>query len=397
MILFIAPNPKDVTIREGFLQRVWAIDQLFADEERLYWHDLNTLEKAQALQKSRVVYVHSLYQAQYIRSNLESIQNKVILDLHGIVPEEEAYTGNNQNSTYYNQLEAAMFKHSYAFVSVTKAMKQHYINKYRIGSRKRWAVLPIFDNAHVKPEYSLKDDTNIVYSGGTQPWQNIPQMIDFIDKSDIGATFTILTHDQAAFKDVKQKDGVIIESVKSDRVQDYYRKASFGFILRDDNEVNRVACPTKLVEYLSNGVIPIVKSERIGDFPELNYAYTRPDMLKERLHDHEWIKQAITHNLKVFDELIKVHLSGTKQLKQITDSISRTKRMAPEVNVLGVEYDANLVELREAQRLIEHQQQVVKDYADMVDFYKTKLDSIPKRRFTHQIMRLAKKIKETLG
>ena len=48
---------------------------------------------------------------------------------------------------------------------------------------------------------------------------------------------------------------------------------SGGLVLRDDSAVNRVACPTKLAEYLYFGLIPVVRSPRLGDFEELGYAY----------------------------------------------------------------------------------------------------------------------------
>ena len=52
-----------------------------------------------------------------------------------------------------------------------------------------------------------------------------------------------------------------------------YEAADLGLILRDDSPVNRVACPTKLAEYLFFGLIPVVRSPRLGDFQELGYAF----------------------------------------------------------------------------------------------------------------------------
>jgi hypothetical protein len=40
-------------------------------------------------------------------------------------------------------------------------------------------------------------------------------------------------------------------------------------MLRNPDVVNQVACPTKLVEYLAMGVIPIVNTTKIGDFDAL--------------------------------------------------------------------------------------------------------------------------------
>ena len=49
----------------------------------------------------------------------------------------------------------------------------------------------------------------------------------------------------------------------------YYKDADYGLILREDCLVNNVAFPTKLIDYISNGIIPIVDTKNIGDFNEL--------------------------------------------------------------------------------------------------------------------------------
>ena len=43
--------------------------------------------------------------------------------------------------------------------------------------------------------------------------------------------------------------------------------------MRDDIVLNRVAAPTKLIEYLSYGLIPIVKTINIGDSVKMGYEY----------------------------------------------------------------------------------------------------------------------------
>ena len=43
-----------------------------------------------------------------------------------------------------------------------------------------------------------------------------------------------------------------------------YRK-DFGFCLRNDNIINLVASPTKVLEYVSRNVVPIL-TEHVGDF-----------------------------------------------------------------------------------------------------------------------------------
>src|SRR5439155_1739018 len=113
----------------------------------------------------------------------------------------------------------------------------------------------------------------VVYSGAAQRWQNVELMLelarDGIDRFD----FTFLTSDPAAFERAAERHGlrgrVAVHSAPREQLPRYYRRADYGLVLRDDGVVNRVACPTKLSEYLAFGLIPVVKSPDLGDFPAL--------------------------------------------------------------------------------------------------------------------------------
>ena len=54
-------------------------------------------------------------------------------------------------------------------------------------------------------------------------------------------------------------DRVICKAVKNSEVNDYLNAADFGFLLRDDTPVNRVAFPTKFAEYALAGLQVIMK------------------------------------------------------------------------------------------------------------------------------------------
>uniref|UniRef100_UPI0040266C07 hypothetical protein n=1 Tax=Phocaeicola vulgatus TaxID=821 RepID=UPI0040266C07 len=66
----------------------------------------------------------------------------------------------------------------------------------------------------------------------------------------------------------------------------YYLKNDCGVVLRKDNIVNRVACPTKLIDYLQYGLIPIVLSPHIGDFYNLGYKYIEHDEIMNHLNSY---------------------------------------------------------------------------------------------------------------
>jgi hypothetical protein len=79
-----------------------------------------------------------------------------------------------------------------------------------------------------------------------------------------------------------------------------YSAADFGFIVRDKSPVNGVACPTKLIEYLCYGVIPIVELVEIGDFAAYGYEYVSlADFNEGFFPDHASRGWMIKRNLEV--------------------------------------------------------------------------------------------------
>ena len=68
------------------------------------------------------------------------------------------------------------------------------------------------------------------------------------------------------------------------------KRAKFGFCLREDDKVNRVATPTKLSNYVASGVIPIY-SKYLEDFEKIakNSSYCIP-IDNEEINIEEIIK-----------------------------------------------------------------------------------------------------------
>ena len=109
-------------------------------------------------------------------------------------------------------------------------------------------------------------------------------------------------------------DGQVeVISVKPEELESYYEMANYGFILRDDILVNRVANPTKLAEYLQYGIVPIVKLVDIGDYARFKYEYISYQELSNELAPRKSQK-----NRDIYKEISLKY--GSKPLQ---DSISR--------------------------------------------------------------------------
>ena len=98
-------------------------------------------------------------------------------------------------------------------------------------------------------------------------------MASIIKKTYKKYDYRIYTFDIDYFKRVINDENVLkeitIETKNKDELYEEYKKADYGFLLRDDNVINNVSYPTKLIEYLSFGIIPICDTKRIGDMEEL--------------------------------------------------------------------------------------------------------------------------------
>lgn len=359
MILFIAPDPHKQLSREGYLQRVAAIDAMFAAHEKIYSENLKSQEElVDVMIDADVIYLHSIYQSEKILSSYSFFADKIITDLHGLVPQELAIMGDEYQhiSRHMENVEKTVLSNGRQFVAVSQNMADYYTKKYKLRNT-TWIILPIFEIKHVKERVPSRDKAmTAIYAGGTQKWQNIDLMIDAINRAPSDNKYIILTPSPENFVGIKSKRAseVTIKSVPSAEVGKYYKKASLGFILRDDIPLNNVACPTKLIEYLSNGIVPIVLSPNMGDFETLGYSYvTLEDYINGRV-DFEAIVGAVKNNYKVIKKLEAVVDRGEKDLGKLIETLStrRRKKVAPSLRKL-VEFSLGIDQLQKDKEILE--------------------------------------------
>jgi hypothetical protein len=339
-MIFLAAYPSGEVNREGMFQRIGSIDDLFREEQRVYIsYSLfrNFFKKKcninasvftynvnffihfflilSLLRKEKRIYVHSLYNSLPILF-ISTGCRKIILDFHGTVPEELQFEGKLLKSFLYSILERLVVKKFTAVVFVTNAMKSYYHTKYKILKTKESIIYPIlsrqlFVNESFNKKEFLKDieisesDVVFIYSGNLQKWQNFNLVIDMINKTtNKNYKFIILSGEVDKARTLLMKtalypENLIIKSVDSSELYKYYSVSHYGIILRDDHILNRVACPTKLVEYLYYGLIPIVKYDGIGDF--LDYGY---EFLHISKYSNNLSQQSSNINKNIIDKLL---------------------------------------------------------------------------------------------
>lgn len=343
MLLFIAEYPTPESEKDGMAQRIIAIDKLFHDKKRVYLQisfDKNIIpvfEKHTENLKvyklnfylhsfiiiflffiSNKIYVHSIFNSLRVFPYYMLFKKKIITDMHGVVPEELEFLGKKKHIKLFNYIEKIAVFNSNVVVTVSKTMAAHLLDKYNIQENKLMNLY-IFDKTNVMPNTSNSSKLSIIYSGGIQKWQNIDIMLDAISKLKVSFNFIVLTGDYdlmlAKIKDLNLEGIVKIYSVPKEEVYDYYKQSDMGFILRDDNIVNRAACPTKLIEYLSCGLVPVVLQPYIGDFKDLGYSYVLlEDLLSGKIPTVEEIETMRSINYTIINKLFESVNESTQQL-----------------------------------------------------------------------------------
>ena len=312
-ILILAPYPTVQNSKDGMISRVKAIDHLLQNVPRTYLNvSLRNFRNAQKYKEGIVdvyslnfffhftiilnlikshsnIYSHSIYMLSFLWFLIKKKQNSLTLDLHGVVPEEEKFSNKNIFRTlYYELIERQIFKRLTNAVCVTSSMKSYYQNKYKWfnGFFLVYSIIPdnlpfVDDEIIMEIKEKNTEKIEVIYSGGTQDWQNVDLMIQLIKNNQTPKIhYTILTGDITTFENKIKDNNIDLKLITiasrnpADLWKDYIA-ADYALILRDDHIVNRVASPTKLMEYLYYGLVPIVLSEEIGDYKKMGYSYIK--------------------------------------------------------------------------------------------------------------------------
>lgn len=342
-ILVLAPYPEESKLNDGFFQRIKKMDEFMEGSKRVYIqmsykqfffkkkvvHNsevtalyLNFFLYWPILIKyaltSKVIYAHTIYNLKWIINFFKIIKAPIILDVHGTVPEEKRMGGNDNAFAKYNKIEKKCFKKIDTAIFVTKSMKLHFENKYPKYNYNtiNFGIIPehlknesiIIDEQklfNLKQKYDIKENNSvIIYSGGLHIWQNISLMLESISKkeNDDNIIYIFLTNEPELLKkliDEKKLSSkrIYVDSVHPSELRYYYTLSHYGFVLRDDDVVNKVANPTKLIEYMFYDIIPIVKLIDIGDFNDFGYQYiTLDNYVKKELFPEKSKKNNIIVN-----------------------------------------------------------------------------------------------------
>jgi hypothetical protein len=250
-----------------------------------------------------------------------------IIDIHGVVPEEFHYTGDLINAKKYNDYEKLAIQYANYIIVVSDSMKEHLQKKYKPNEIKgQFITIPIISDQVLEttpPTEMFGYPIKIIYSGGLQKWQQVDKMIEIIELTYTSYQYKFYCPQPEIIVEKFQNNRSLVNSIDigsktGEELKTIYPECHYGFILREDILVNQVACSTKLIEYLSYGIVPIVDSENIGDFKRLGMQYVSIKDVIEKLLPYEDVRRQMVLNIfQVLEKIKSQYIAGINTLKSI--------------------------------------------------------------------------------
>lgn len=199
---------------------------------------------------------------------------RIILWQQGATAEESFLRNHSKlRLMILNGIDCFIMKKAISILFVSKELKSYYETRSRRSFESKSYIMPCF-NEELDVSVLQKKDYKIpsfVYVGSLDLWQCFQQTAALyaeIEKRISGCSFKVLTFQTEEAEQIIREVGIknyCVKCVSKENVSQELTECSYGFVLREDIEVNRVATPTKISSYLAAGVIPIV-TKSVKDF-----------------------------------------------------------------------------------------------------------------------------------
>ncbi len=250
---------------------------------------------------------------------------------------EESYMRNNSNirRLILDKIDCFVMKKAKLIFFVSEYMRKYYEELFNTKFCDKSYVMPCFNENFELKKIEKKDyrKKNFVYVGSLDLWQCFDETVKLyaeIEKVIPDTFFKVLTFNTEKAERILQDNNIknySVNCVPKEQVKEELYDCTYGFVIRRDVEVNRVATPTKISSYLSSGVLPIY-STCLKDFhKEANgksFAFSY-DISDDAEHLISCIGNEINAEkvMSEIEELFNTYYSEELHIKQISDLINK--------------------------------------------------------------------------
>lgn len=211
------------------------------------------------------------------------IKNKIIFDMRGLLPQEFLMRKRNIKdiikSIVFSVFEKIFIYMSNKIVVVSTHFMDYILSKYDYLDQANVVVIPTLsiiskdiDIVDCKKKYFSNEEIILfVYSGSLEGWQNFEETILLFSQINIlipNSRLIIfskntLDADRICAKYLS-KLYYRVDSLSYNQLNSHLLSCDFGFLLRENHIVNRVASPIKFSDYINSDTY-VIATENIGD------------------------------------------------------------------------------------------------------------------------------------
>lgn len=192
---------------------------------------------------------------------------------------DESFMRNHSKLRYniLNYMDCFAMKKAKLILYCSDYMRKHYEQLAHTDFHSKSYLMPCY-NEKIEPEIIREKDYSkkvFTYVGSLDLWQCFDETVELYKKIEMKypeSVFRVLTFSVDEAKEKLSKAGIKnydVKCVPKEEVKNELRDVVYGFLLRKESIVNRVATPTKLSSYLSVGIIPIF-STVLDDFERVS-------------------------------------------------------------------------------------------------------------------------------
>ncbi len=322
-------------------KRVFSIAQLNSSAKKMKQY----LSQAYGTQDEIAVICRGPLSAFVAEKAFKAFPNsRILFDNRGLPIEESAMRGDSFLHKLHRNMKKRVIlyakDHCDMYNFVTGPMRDYYIEAYQYSPDIPYTVIPTLYKAEPvdeegfsvvaqKENYSPKD-LIVSYVGSTDVWQSADRLVEVIEKIAIrysNARFFILTN--GSFPEIEKlseeiRARIVVKGVPHSEIKYYLAMTDLGIVIRDDGIVNRVAAPTKITEYLTNGMC-ILYSGEIGILSDMK----RQNLSGKMIHldlEPNWLEQIGTlEKGKASEAVIRYFDMKTRQ-QETLDMIKRSMK-----------------------------------------------------------------------
>lgn len=263
--------------------------------------------------------------------------NNMIMWFQGIEP-EESYMSHHSKSRMkiLSMLEKYILKKAVFKFFTSKEMLLHYEKKYGLTIEKgTYYCMPCLNTSIHPMSFKAKckyENNYFAYVGSMAVWQKFEETVMLYKEIEQlrmpNTKFFVFTGDKIKAAEILKEhdvDNYSIEFVPNEELPKALEAIKYGFIVREDTAVNRVATPTKISTYLSCGLIPIYSAclkdfERIAK--KMNYAICCDKLMKKRILDFNDRTIDPSSVFNEYNEIFDTYYSEKKHSKHIKQLLS---------------------------------------------------------------------------